>query len=207
MAEWHKSNNNVEILAQISDIKKEVLAETAASIIDASKEHKEALLEQVKLLETELRDRLDAEFVAREDLKEEVETQLERNAQVLERTKLFLQYRYEAFRKTLKRRQVSMAKCLVAELKNLSNKQLELVTSKSHELDKAQSEVKALLAEYKQFASDQYGKAQAQANSILIMAMNAEAMQKRINKRIKYAFIGMAIAQLILAGALIYGQF
>lgn len=184
-----------------------VASSAVSYIVEINKGHKEALLEQVKLLETELRDRLNAEFVAREDLKEEVETQLERNAQVLDKTKLFLKYRYEAFRQTLKRRQVSMAKCLVAELKNLSNKQLELVTSKSHELDKAQAEVKTLLAEYKQLASGQYEKSQAQANSILLRAMNAEVMQKQVNKRVKYAFIGMVIAQLILAGALIYGQF
>lgn len=207
MAEWHKSNNNVEILAQISDIKKEVLAETATSIIDASKEHKEATLEQIKLLKIELRDKLDAELVAREDLKEEVETQLEHNAQVLDKTKLFLQYKYEAFRKTLKRRQVSMAKCLVAELKNLSNKQLELITNKSHELDKAQAEVKALLAEYKQLAFDQHKEHKSQINDLISKIEASQVAQEQANKKVKYAFIGMAIVQLILAGALIYGQF
>ena len=207
MAKWFQSENDVEILAQLAEVKQAVLNETAASIAEISQEHKEAILEQVKLLETELRDRLDAEFVAREDLKGEVETQLERNAQVLERTKLFLQYRYEAFRKTLKRRQMSMAKCLVAELKNLSNKQLELITSKSHELDKAQAEVKALLAEYKQLAFDQHKEHKSQINDLISKIEASQVAQEQANKKVKYAFIGMAIVQLILAGALIYGQF
>jgi len=184
-----------------------VASSAVSYIVEINKGHKEALLEQVKLLETELRDRLNAEFVAREDLKEEVETQLERNAQVLDKTKLFLQYRYEAFRQTLKRRQVSMAKCLVAELKNLSNKQLELITSKSHELDKAQVEVKALLAEYKQLAFDQHKEHKSQINGLVSKIEASQVAQEQANKKVKYAFVGMAIAQLILAGALIYGQF
>lgn len=207
MAEWHKSNNNVEILAQISDIKKEVLAETASSIVEISQKHKETLFERMSALEREIQDKLNAELVARENLEESLERQLKDNYDLLDVTETALKHQYESFRTALKRRQMSMAKCFVAELKNLSNKQLELVTSKSHELDKAQAEVKALLAEYEHLASSQYEKSQAQTNSILLMTMDAEAMQRQVNKKIKYAFVGMAIAQLLLAGAFIYGKF
>lgn len=207
MAKWFQSENDVEILAQLAEVKQAVLEETASSIVEINKEHKGALLERLTYLETEVRDKLDAELVARENLKEEVEKQIDHNYQILDISQSALKYQYEAFRKTLKRRQISMAKCLVAELKNLSNKQLELVTSKSHELDKAQAEVKALLAEYKQQASGQHEKQQAQTNSLISKVEALRVEQEQVNKKIKYAFIGMAIVQLILAGAVIYGKF
>lgn len=207
MAKWFQSENNVEILAQLADVKQAVLDETASSIVEISKEHKETLFERMAALEKGVQNKLDAELVARENLEEDLERQLKDNYDLLDVAEIALKHQYETFRRTLKRRQISMAKCLVAELKKLSSQQLELIKSKSHELDKAQVEVKALLAEYKQLALSQYEKVQAQANSAVVMAMNSELAQKQVNKKIKYAFMGIAIAQIILVGAFLYGKF